>query len=134
MGTFVLRALLLAAGLVFALSLLLAALVLLALWGLRWGLSALWARLTGRPVPPRVMPFVLRRWRRVDPREGFGSLWPGQRAGADDAAASRSTADRPGHTPLRAGRRAGEPADVTDVQARPVAPAAESTTQPPPGR
>ncbi len=56
-----LRTVLLLLGLVFALSLLTVALLLLALWGLR----ALWARLTGRPVQP-LMFTVLRRapWQR----------------------------------------------------------------------
>ena len=53
---FILRLVLLAAGLVFAASLALMVLVLLAIWGLRM----LWARLTGQPVTPFVM--------RVDPR------------------------------------------------------------------
>jgi len=56
-----LRILLLLMGLVFVLSLLAVALVVLALWGLR----ALWARLTGRPVQPLAFT-VLRRaqWER----------------------------------------------------------------------
>lgn len=58
---FLLRLLLALAGLVLLASLLAVALVLLAIWGLR----ALWARLTGRPVQPLVFT-VLRRaqWER----------------------------------------------------------------------
>ena len=48
---FLLRVLLVAAGLVFAASVLAAFVLLLALWSVR----ALWARLTGRPVTPFVM-------------------------------------------------------------------------------
>jgi hypothetical protein len=48
-------------GLVFLLSLLAAALLLLALWGLR----ALWARLTGRPVQPLAFAILRRaQWQR----------------------------------------------------------------------
>ena len=60
--SFVLRLLLLLAGLVFAISLALAAVVLLSVWGLR----GLWAGLRGR----RVAPFVMR----IDPRSGFGRV------------------------------------------------------------
>ena len=63
---FLVRVLLLAMGLVFALSLLAAALILACIWAIRAG----WARLTGRPVTPWVM--------RVDPREGaYGNSAPG---------------------------------------------------------
>jgi hypothetical protein len=64
LGGFVLRVLLAFAGLVFLLSLLTAALLLLALWGLR----ALWYRLSGRPVPPLAIT-ILRpaQWRRFHP-------------------------------------------------------------------
>ena len=50
-------------GLVFALSLLAAALILACIWAIRAG----WARLTGRPVTPWVM--------RVDPREGWNRFY-----------------------------------------------------------
>lgn len=58
---FLLRTVLLLMGLVFLLSLLVAALLLLAWWGVR----ALWAKLTGRPVQPLVFT-VLRKaqWER----------------------------------------------------------------------
>ena len=48
LARFGVRALLVAVGLVFFLSLLAAALVLALVWGLR----AVWARLTGRPITP----------------------------------------------------------------------------------
>lgn len=63
--TFLVRLVLLMAGLLFAASLMVAVMVLLALWGLR----ALWAKLTGQPVTPFVM--------RVDPRTGFGRVYRG---------------------------------------------------------
>jgi len=70
-----LRTALVLMGLVFALSLLAAALVLLALWGLR----ALWARLTGRPVQPLAITLLRRaRWQRFY-RPGTGA----QAQGAD---------------------------------------------------
>jgi hypothetical protein len=63
-----LRTVLVLMGLVFALSLLAAALVLLALWGLR----ALWARLTGRAVQPLAITILRRaQWQRFyRPRAG----------------------------------------------------------------
>lgn len=58
---FLLRTLLVLMGLIFALSLLAVALLLLALWGLR----ALWARLTGRPVQPLAITILRRaQWQR----------------------------------------------------------------------
>lgn len=72
------RAVLLAAGLVMFLSLLAAALVLALLWGAR----ALWARLTGRPITPWTM--------RVDPRTGWRTVYRSQ---------TRWTAARTGATP-----------------------------------
>ena len=65
----IVRVLLLVAGLVVAASLLLLASLLLVMWGLR----AVWARLTGRPV----VPFV---WR-VDTRTGFGSVFRARSSG-----------------------------------------------------
>lgn len=59
-----LRTVLLLMGLVFLLSLLAAALVLLAFWAVR----ALWARLTGRPVQPLALAILRRaQWRRFYP-------------------------------------------------------------------
>jgi hypothetical protein len=91
---FLVRALLVAAGLVFALGLVCVFVVVLALWGLR----AAWCKLTGRPV----MPFVMR----MSPMSGFEEMM----RRAQQAPASR--------TP-RADAAAGvrRPlADVTDVQ------------------
>jgi len=56
--TFVLRLFLLVAGLLFAASLSVAAVLMLALWGVR----AAWARLTGKPAMP-AMPFIIRKRR-----------------------------------------------------------------------
>lgn len=91
---FLLRALLLAAGLVFAASLLVVFALLLALWSVR----ALWYRLTGRPV----MPFVMR----MGPRAAF------------DEAMRRAQGQAASRTP-RADSAAGPRpslADVTDVE------------------
>jgi len=85
----ILRLVLLAAGLVFALCLLVAAGALLAWWGVRMG----WARLTGRPLTPFIF--------RVDPRAGFGRVYRG--AGR---AAPQEEAARPGRRPI---------GDITDV-------------------
>lgn len=87
---FFLRLVLLAAGLVFALSLLLAACVLMLLWGLR----AVWARLTGQPVVPFVM--------RMDPRSGFVHVFRARQAAR--------------HEPPAPSARRADPGDVTDVE------------------
>jgi len=104
-----LRAVVIAMGLVLFASLLVAALVLALVWVLRAG----WARLTGRPVTPWVM--------RMDPRTGFSTVfrsterWSSSRRGAaapadagEEAAASRRGGILPGA------------AQVTDVEAREV--------------
>ena len=91
-----LRLVLLAAGLVFAASLLLVALLFFALWMLH----AVWARLTGRTV----QPFV---WR-MHARPGFGNVFR-PRSGADPA-------QEPGPTgPV--GRR--QLPDIEDVEVKP---------------
>jgi|JI6StandDraft_1071083.scaffolds.fasta_scaffold219353_2 hypothetical protein len=98
MGTlfrFVIRLVLLAAGLVFALSLLVAGSLLLLVWGLR----RLWARLTGQPVTPFVM--------RLHPRDGFGAVFRAAGGGP------RRRQDEPVASPRQA------LGDVTDVQAKP---------------
>jgi hypothetical protein len=84
-----LRAVLLVAGLVAALSLAAATVAVLALWSLRAG----WARLTGRPVAPPAM-----RWRRA--------------AAARTAPRARPA---PAWAPVAPGRRGARP-DVTDVE------------------
>lgn len=85
---FLLRLLLIAAGLIFGLSLALVMIVLLAAWGVR----ALWCKLTGKPLTPFVMRF--------HPREGFDQLF--------------KRADRSEQAPVQASRRLL--ADVTDVE------------------
>jgi hypothetical protein len=93
--SFLLRLVLIAAGLLVALSLTVAGLLLLVLWLLR----SAWARLTGQPV----MPFVMR----MDPRAGFGRVF---RPNVDPRAGQVPSA-RPGH-------RETIP-DVEDVEAKP---------------
>jgi hypothetical protein len=93
---FLLRLLLLAAGLVFALSLAIFLLLVLALWSLR----AAWARLTGRPV----MPFVMR----VNPLDGFEQMM---------RRAPQPEASRTPRADAAAGVRR-PPGDVTDVEPR----------------
>lgn len=83
-----LRLVVVAAGVVFFLSLLAAAAVLALVWGVR----ALWARLTGRPVMPWAM--------RMSPRQGWST--------------ARWTTPRPA---ARAGQGS---TDVTDVVAREI--------------
>jgi hypothetical protein len=85
---FLLRLLLVVAGLIFAFSLLVVMIVLLALWGLR----ALWGKLTGRPVNPFVM--------RMNPRAGFDQVF--------------RQADRSSPAAEKSPRRVIE--DVTDVE------------------
>ncbi|HRM47806.1 MAG TPA: hypothetical protein PLA98_01865 [Alicycliphilus sp.] len=88
----VLRLVVLAMGVLFFLSLLAAAAVLALVWGLR----ALWARLTGRPVTPWVM--------RMDPRTGWSTVY---------RSTARWTAQRP-EPPRR------DDHDVTDVVPREI--------------
>jgi len=93
--SFILRLFLLVAGLLFAASLAVAAVVMLAVWSVRAG----WAKLTGKPVAPFIV--------RMDPRGGFQRMY--RRGGP---AASRT----PRADAVRRGRPVG---DVTDVEARP---------------
>lgn len=73
--SFLVRLVLLAAGLVFAASLLVALAFFAVFWALRYG----WARLTGRPVAPFVM--------HINPRAGFGRVYrPGPSQAADEPA------------------------------------------------
>ncbi len=60
---FLVRALLLVVGLVFAASLLIVMVVLLILWSLR----AVWCKLTGQPINPFIM--------RMNPRAGFDHFY-----------------------------------------------------------
>ena len=97
------RALLLAAGLVFFVSLLAVALVL----ALAWGLRTVWARLTGRPTVPWTL--------RVDPRSGWSTVY---RSGARWTAARTHAADAPEPPPSRRGGVLPGTGTVTDVQPR----------------
>jgi hypothetical protein len=87
---FLLRVVLLAAGLVFAASLALMALVLLALWGVR----AVWCKLTGQPINPFVV--------RMRPGAGFGTVFRPRPSAPADA------------RPTKPGRVGMD--DVTDVE------------------
>ncbi len=98
-----LRLVLVAVGVVFFLSLLAAALVLALMWGLR----ALWARLTGRPVTPWAT--------RIDPRAGWSSVY---RSSTRWRAAAGTAPEAP-QEPLPVHLRPLPGADeVTDVQPR----------------
>ncbi|HEY2257266.1 MAG TPA: hypothetical protein VGI11_16645 [Variovorax sp.] len=106
MLNFFLRLILFVFGLVFAVSLAFALLLLAGIWGLRYG----WARLTGQPVRPWVMRF--------DPRGGFDRFRaagrPAQPTAADVAGARArgEAADSP--------VRLRDPGQVTDVKPRPA--------------
>ena len=95
---FILRLILLAAGLAFAASLVVVLALVAALWGARYA----WARLTGRPL----QPFLVR----IDPRAGFRRMYPGAAPGAPS---------RQGEPAANATRAIG---DVTDVEAKPPRP------------
>jgi hypothetical protein len=95
--TFLLRLFLTVAGLLFAASLAVATVLLLALWGVR----ALWAKLTGRPVTPFIMG--------IHPRSGFERML--YRRAQQGSRTPRADAVRP----------ARNSSDVTDVEARPPA-------------
>lgn len=88
---FLLRILLILAGLIFAASLIIVMLVLLFFWSLR----ALWFKLTGRPV----LPFVMR----MNPRTGFEQVF--------------KKAQQNGMNPSQPPRRKLD--DVTDVEPKP---------------
>lgn len=96
---FLLRFILLAAGLVVAASLLVALALGATLWALRFG----WARLTGRPIGPLVF--------RIDPRAGFGRVYRG-----DWSSAGTSKGDATAAEPARGQRR--ELGDITDVEVK----------------
>ena len=91
--TFLLRLVLVAAGLLFAVSLTVALVFMLGVWSVR----AAWAKLTGRPV----VPFIVR----IDPRAGFERMY---RRAEQGTRTPRADAVQPG-------RRVG---DVTDVEPR----------------
>lgn len=108
------RIVLLMVGVAFFLSLLTVACVLAAFWGLR----ALWAKLTGQPVTPWVMPMrAASSWASMYQRAGsFGGM-----AGA--AAADKEECGAP-FTPAAGSKRGGifskVAGEVSDVQAREV--------------
>lgn len=91
-----LKLVLLAAGLVFAASLLFVAVLFMALWGLR----AVWAWMTGQPLAPFTM--------RVDPRTGFGQVFR-----------ARAQPRRSEEAPTPAARLRGRSDDIEDVEAKP---------------
>lgn len=102
------RIVLLLTGLVFFLSLMAVATLL----ALAWGLRALWARMTGQPVAPWVMPTMRpgANWGMY--RAGtWGQTMAGATAGADPAAEAESK---------RTGVLASVARDITDVQPREV--------------
>lgn len=108
------RLVMLALGAVFFLSLLTVACVLAAVWGLRM----LWAKLTGQPVTPWVMPMrTASSWASMAQRAGgFGGM-----AAAPAAAAKEdSTPFTPSAGSKRGGILADVATDVSDVQAREV--------------
>jgi hypothetical protein len=92
--TFLLRLVLIAAGLLFAASMAVAAVLMLALWGVR----AVWAKVTGRPVTPFIMG--------INSRSGFERSY---RKAGQGSRTPRADAVRP----------ARNVSDVTDVEARP---------------
>jgi hypothetical protein len=93
--SFLLRLFLLIAGLVFAASLAVAAVLMLGAWSIR----ALWAKLTGRPVEPFAV--------RMNRFNAFGRMY--RRAPQESSRTPRADAV------VRPGRHSE---DVTDVQAR----------------
>ena len=106
----VLRAMVLVAGLIVFLSLLTAALLLACLWGLRM----LWARITGRPVTPWVMGVDPRAaWRATASRSGWGRRAAEQQTEHEAPTPPQAGAAGPLMRPLPGTE------DVTDVQPRP---------------
>ena len=111
------RVVLLMVGMVFFLSLMAAAVILAAMWGLR----ALWAKVTGQPVAPWIMPMrAAGTWASMAQRAGgFGGMAAG---GAAPAAATQE--ESAPFTPAPGSKRGGilskVAGDVSDVQAREV--------------
>lgn len=103
---FVFRFVLFVLGLVFAISLAVAALLLAIAWGLRSG----WARLTGKPVTPWVMRF--------NPGAGFNRFQAAARKAptATDTANARAR----GESVEQPTRIRGSASDVTDVSPKSV--------------
>ena len=119
---FLVRLALVVAGLVVFVSLLLAALVL----ALSWGLRAVRARATGRPVTPWAM--------RMDPRSGWSAVyrssqarWGGGGAAQDRAGAATESGPGARSSSVRTHVLPGADEVVTDVQPRaPSAPSSSS--------
>lgn len=104
---FILRLLLIVAGVVFVASLLLAFFFVFLVWALR----AIWSALLGKPVAPIRM--------RVDPRAGFGRVYrAGQGWGRPRNAGEGAGAGTSGPGPAGPRRELG---DVTDVEPKPPA-------------
>ena len=97
---FLLRAVLVVAGLLFAASLLVVMTLLMALWGVR----AVWARLTGQAFSPFEM--------RLDPRTGFRHVYRRGHGGAHGRASAGNGAGSPAPRRPAFGRLT----DVTDVE------------------
>ena len=110
----IVRVVLLMVGVVFFLSLMTAAMILAAVWGLR----ALWAKLTGQPVTPWVMPMrAAGSWASMAQRAGgLGS----KAAGTHTTAHEESTPFTPAPGSKRGGILSKVASDVSDVQAREV--------------
>jgi len=107
MMNFILRVILLLLGLVFAASLAVAAMLLAAVWGVRYA----WGRLTGKPVTPWVMRF--------NPRSGF-DRFRNAASPAEPTAADVANARARGESVVRPERIRGSASDVTDVSPKPV--------------
>ena len=91
---FLLRLFVLAAGLLFAVSAGIAALLMIGIWGVR----AAWARLTGRAVSPFIV--------RIHPRQGFDAMY--RRSEGESRTPRADSVVQPGRAI----------ADVTDVEPR----------------
>ena len=112
----IVRVVLLMVGVVFFLSLLAVACILAAVWGAR----ALWAKLTGQPVTPWVMPMrAAGSWASMAQRaSGFAGMRGA--ASAQEAAKEEAAPFTPSSGSKRGGILAKVAGDVSDVQAREV--------------
>lgn len=113
MLNFLLRVVLFLMGLLFAASVAVAALLLLAVWMVRYG----WARLTGRSVAPWAVMFG----NRFDPRAGFErfrAAAAGSRGPSAAEVANARARGEPVRSPVAVGDAGG---GVSDVRSRPVA-------------
>ncbi|WP_235510229.1 hypothetical protein [Variovorax sp. Root473] len=108
---FILRVILLLLGLVFAASLAVAALLLAAVWGVRYA----WGRVTGKPVTP----WTASMGGRFNPRSGFDRFRHAAQQPAEPTAADVVSARARGES-VRSPVVLGPADDVTDVRARPV--------------